>query len=60
MNAKIEKQGDVEVFTISVPVSERPSASGKTTVIASTNGNKPTSIEYKGKTVIVGLNAYYK
>jgi len=45
---------------IEVPVSERPSKSGKTTVVASSNGNKPTTCEYKGKPLVVGVNAYVK
>ncbi len=36
------------------------SSSGKSTVLASTNGNKPADGLHKGKTVIVGLNAYTK
>lgn len=38
----------------------RPSASGKTMVIASSNGNSPTSATVNGKVVIVGFNAYFK
>jgi len=36
----------------------RPSASGKTLVVASTNGNKPTEVLVNGKPVVIGLNAY--
>lgn len=36
----------------------RPSASGKTLVIASTGGNQATSVVVNGKPVVVGLNAY--
>ena len=37
-----------------------PSASGKTMVVASTRGNIETAARVNGKTVILGLNAYYK
>lgn len=58
--AKIEKQGNVEMLTVSLPISKRPSASGKTMVVASTNGNQATTITIDGKPVIIGLNAYIK
>lgn len=38
----------------------RPSASGKTLVIASTNGNQATSVIVNGKPLTIGLNAYIK
>lgn len=43
---------------IEMDIHEHPSKSGKTTVIASTNGNNPTTATYKDKVVILGLNAY--
>jgi len=58
--AKIEKKDDIEVLTVTLPISKRPSASGKTMIIASTNGNQPLSITIDGKRVILGLNAYIK
>jgi len=36
------------------------SASGKTMVIASTRGNLQTGATYKGKPVVLGMNAYFK
>ena len=45
-------------ITITLPISPRPSASGKTTVIASSAGNKPTTAIYNDKAVIVGVNCY--
>jgi hypothetical protein len=45
---------------VEIPISPRPSKSGKTTVIASTAGNIPTTVTYDGKPVILGLNAYVK
>jgi hypothetical protein len=38
----------------------RPSASGKTLVVATTSGNIVTTATVNGKPVIVGLNAYIK
>ena len=43
---------------ISLPISERPSKSGKTLVVASSNGNIQTSLTHKGKPVTIGVNAY--
>lgn len=60
MTAKIEKQGNVDVLTVSIPISARTSASGKSLVIASTNGNIQTDVMYDGKPVTIGLNAYTK
>lgn len=57
---KLEKQGEVEMLTISLPIVKRPSSSGKTMVVASTNGNHATSIVIDGKPVIIGVNAYIK
>lgn len=45
---------------IELPISPRPSKSGKTTVIASTAGNIMSNAEYEGKPVVVGVNAYIK
>jgi hypothetical protein len=36
------------------------SATGKTRLIASSNGNQKTDILVKGQTVVIGLNAYIK
>jgi len=38
----------------------RPSASGKTLVVATTSGNQVTTAQVNGKPVIVGVNAYIK
>ncbi len=45
---------------ITLPVSPRTSKSGKSMVIASTGGNINTAVEYDGKTVVIGVNAYVK
>lgn len=36
------------------------SASGKSRIVASTNGNQVTEVSVDGKNVVVGLNAYIK
>ncbi len=38
----------------------RPSASGKTLVVASTRGNAVTDAQVGGRTVTLGLNAFIK
>lgn len=60
MTCKILKKDGFEVLNVEIPISKRPSASGKTMVVASTNGNQPTTCMVDGKPVILGLNAYIK
>ena len=50
-------QGDKLVIEIEI-TDPRPSASGKTLVIATSGGNKATTATIQGKPVIIGLNAY--
>ena len=38
----------------------RPSVSGKTLVVASSNGNVPTAAQVNGQLVVVGVNAYIR
>jgi hypothetical protein len=57
ITAKIEGQNLVVTIPLETP---HPSASGKTLVVASSYGNKPTTAVVDGKPVIVGLNAYIK
>lgn len=57
---KAELSKDKKELTVTIPVSPRPSKSGKTTVIASSAGNRPTTAVYDGKPIVVGLNAYVK
>ncbi len=38
----------------------KPSASGKTLVVASSHGNKVSEVEIDGKPVTIGFNAYIK
>mgnify|MGYP001585163743 CR=1 FL=1 len=49
---------DGNKLIIEMIMSPHPSKSGKTTIIASTHGNKVTDAIYNGKAIIVGLNAY--
>jgi len=50
------------ILTISIEINKelKPSASGKTLVVASSGGNIATSCEVNGKAVTIGLNAYIK
>ena len=44
---------------ITIPINDpRPSASGKTLVVATSGGNQATAAVVNGKPVIVGVNAY--
>ena len=43
---------------MSSDLNPHPSKSGKTMVVASTNGNKATEATVDGRPVILGLNAY--
>ena len=46
---------------IEIPLhAPRPSATGKTLTVASSNGNKPTDVQINGLPVVVGINAYIK
>ena len=47
------------VLTIEIPIgTPRPSASGKTLVVATSGGNQKTTAVVDGKQVVIGLNAY--
>lgn len=46
-------------LVIRIPMTDpRPSASGKTLVVATSGGNKATTATVNGKPIIIGLNAY--
>jgi hypothetical protein len=45
-------------LTIKIPVVKEPSKSGKTILVASTHGNKPSTVQVDGKVVTVSVNAY--
>jgi hypothetical protein len=57
MNAKIEKNE----LVIRIPLqSPRPSASGKTMVVATTGGFKTTDAKIDGKPISISINATIK
>lgn len=58
MTARIE--GKELVIRIPLNDPPRPSSSGKTLVVATSNGNKLTEATVNGQPVIVGVNAYIK
>lgn len=58
MNAKIIDGKLIIEIPLNVP--PRISASGKSLVIASTNGNMTSNVIVDGKNVVIGLNAYIK
>ena len=58
MQVSIKENNGVSTLTIEVPVSLRPSKSGKTMLVASSGGNVTTSAIVDGKPVTVGLTAY--
>jgi hypothetical protein len=53
---KVEIVGNDLVIT--APIKKEPSKSGKSILIASSGGNKPTAVVIDGKNVVIGLNAY--
>ena len=58
MQVSINEQNGISTLTIEIPVSLRPSKSGKTMLVASSGGNVTTTAMVDGKPVTVGLNAY--
>jgi hypothetical protein len=49
------------VLHIEIPLhAPRPSATGKTLTVASSNGNQPTEARVNNQPVIVGVNAYIR
>lgn len=58
MTAEI-KDGNI-IITIPIQNPLRPSASGKTLLVATTGGNVATSAIVDGKPVVVGVNAWIK
>lgn len=55
MTAKIENG----CLVVSLPLAGlRPSNSGKTLIVATSNGNQKTALVVEGKPVTVGVNAY--
>jgi len=59
MKVTIDEQA--KTMTVVVDLEEpRPSASGKTLVVASTRGNVVSGAKLGGKDVVLGLNAYVR
>lgn len=48
------------IIEADIPETLNPSKTGKSLMVASTNGNQPTTANVNGKPVILGLNAYIK
>lgn len=60
MSDKIKVRVDGDYLRIKIPLQKaKESASGKTMVVATTHGNIETDAVVDGKTVHLGLNAYY-
>ena len=57
-NVEIKTEGTKMIITIDTSKEFGPSASGKTIIIASTEGNQAVSVN--GKVVTLGLNVYRK
>jgi hypothetical protein len=55
MTAEIKNGNLIITIPMHAPT---PSATGKTLVVASSQGNKQTTAEVNGKPIIIGLNAY--
>lgn len=60
MSAEVKIEG--KTLVVRIPINDPPaiSASGKSLVLASTNGNQPTAAVFQGKPIVLGLNAYVK
>lgn len=56
MTARIE--GTKLIVEIELNQQPETSKTGKTLVVASSHGNKPTQAKINGKNIVVGLNAY--
>lgn len=58
---KVELSSDKKSIVITLPLQKgKPSASGKTVVVATTGGNQQTAVNVEDKPVVVGVNVYYK
>ena len=58
-NVEITVEGNILTAKVDLSKSFGPSSSGKTTIIASTEGNQ-TVTTVKNKPVVLGLNVYSK
>lgn len=59
-SARIDKSKKELHLVLDLDEEGRPSASGKTKVVATSQGNQPTDQQVNGKVLVVGVNAYYK
>lgn len=61
-NISVKQDGDKIIITISgIDATGQSSGSGKTKVVASTNGNIAVGARQSdGKVLVLGLNLYYK
>lgn len=55
---KVAQEGDEIVIRVKKNAPLARSASGKSLVVATSNGNHPTTLEVEGKPVTVGFNLY--
>ena len=56
----VEIKGKNLVITMPIVSPATPSASGKSLVVATSSGNRPTTVVVEGKLLTVGVNAYIK
>lgn len=54
----VEVKGDNLVITLPMLKPIKLSGSGKSKVLATTNGNKVSDLEFDGKKIVIGVNAY--
>ena len=59
-NVEYKQQGNKLINTVDLEQEHGPSASGKTIIIASTEGNQTVGKNPKGQPVVLGLNIYRK
>ena len=57
---KVEIKGSELVVTVDIMKPLRPSATGKSLIVATSGGNQATTATIDGKPIIVGFNAYVK
>lgn len=55
---KVNVEGKELVIRMPLDTNGRPSASGKTLVVATSSGNKVTDAKVGDKNIVVGVNAY--
>jgi hypothetical protein len=60
MALTVTKEGTQLVIKIDMQDPKPSKSTGKTMIVASTGGNVPTTLQHNGKTIMLGLTAYYK